>query len=75
MKIETKLSINDECYFIMANVVCRAKITGIKISIGNDAYPYVTYEIDKNPAGSKYTLTGFNDSEVFATKAELLASL
>jgi len=75
MKIETKLSVNQQAFFMMNNKVCEAKIIGIKVMVGNDAYPYITYEIDNNPAGTKYTTTGFNESEIFSHKQALLETL
>lgn len=73
MKIETKLGLNDKCFFIMLNAVREALIERIETSnvIGQSD---VIYTIDKNPAGSQYTKR-LLEYEVFDTKQALLDSL
>lgn len=73
MKIETKLNLQDKCFFLMLDAVREAVICRIETSnvVGETN---VIYTIDKNPAGSQYTKR-LLESEVFETKQELLDSL
>ena len=73
MKIETKLGLNDKCFFMMCDAVREAVIERIETSnvIGQSD---VIYTIDENPAGSQYTKR-LLEHEVFETKQDLLDSL
>ncbi len=73
MKIETKLSINDRAFFLIHGKVHESYITCVETrTSGNNTV--VTYTIDRNPAGSQYTVI-FNGNDIFASKDDLLKSL
>lgn len=73
MVIKTKLNIKDKCYFLMDNKVNEAEIE--KVETRNMfGVSSVFYIINENPAGSQYT-TRFSESELFATKQDLLDTL
>lgn len=73
MKIETKLSVGDKCFFIMHAKVMESVITYLEVR--HDGYgAFITYTVKENPAGSNYT-TRFSEGDIFATKEDLLKSL
>jgi len=74
MKIETKLNISDDAYFITLNKVWQSTIERIVINVDGMGNYRTTYWVLKNPAGSQYT-TAFDESEIFHTKEQLLATL
>lgn len=74
MKIETKLNVGDDAFFLTGSAVRKSTITRIDISAVNTKFFDVTYTVKENPAGSQYT-TRFNNSDIFPTKEALLASL
>ena len=73
MIIETKLNIDDKCYFLMNNAVWDAFIEKIETSnvLGQSD---IIYTIDENKAGNQYT-TRLLEHEVYKTKKDLLDSL
>jgi hypothetical protein len=73
MKIETKLSIGDICYFLMHNKVLSSVVKSIRAKYDVNGLT-VEYEIRSNSAGAQYTTT-FMENELFATKEDLLKSL
>jgi len=73
MKIETKLNLGDECFFIMGNKIRKAIVKSINVFIENNKEKLVKYEIEENPLGDYRTY--FYDNELFKTKQDLLNSL
>lgn len=73
MNIQTKLDINDKCYFLMNDAVREAIIERIETSTVQGQSD-VIYTIDNNPAGSQYTKR-LLEHEVYKTKMDLLDSL
>lgn len=73
MKIETKLDVENECYFLFANRVKTGFIKDIQISVLKEQ-TYIKYSIlfkDCDRAETKI----FLEENVFKTKQELLDSL
>ena len=79
MKIETKLDVGDEVFFMQSNKVHIAEISEVrtksKVGIYNTTVTSTYYDIHKNPEGSQHSTSGFTDNELFKTKEELLATL
>ncbi len=73
MKIETKLNVGQEGFFLMHSKVMSSNIISIE-TYSNAHGLSVTYTVEKNPAGSQYT-TRFNENDIFASKEDLLKSL
>ncbi|TYP71505.1 hypothetical protein [Aquimarina intermedia] len=73
MKIETKLNIGDKCHFMSLDKPRESKVKEIVINVEKGCVSTV-YVIDKNPSGS-HNCTRFYDSEIFATKEELIKSV
>lgn len=74
MEIKTKLDINQKCFFMVHNKVYSSNVVEIQTRTDNSKNTFENYTVKENPAGPQYTKT-FNDSEVFATKEELLQTL
>lgn len=73
MKIETKLEIENECYFLYFNKVNTGIVKDIQISVLKER-TYIKYTVlfkDCDKQESKI----FLEDNVFKTKQELLASL
>ena len=79
MIIETKLDVGDEVFFLQNDKVHTTEIAEVSTRTSTNGYGNVTtkyfYTITKNPAGSQYTINGFNDNELHKTKQELLDTL
>ena len=72
MKIETKLNVEDECYFLHSNKVKTGFIKDIQISVLKEKM-YIKYSIlfkNDDKAARIYL-----EEDVFKTKQELLDSL
>lgn len=73
MKIETKLNVSDECYFLNNNKVKTGLVKDIQISVLKEKM-YIKYSIlfkDCDKEESKI----FLEENIFKTKQELLDSL
>lgn len=73
MKIETKLNVEDECYFLHSNKVKTGFIKDIQISVLKEKM-YIKYSVlfkNDDKAETKIYL----EEDVFKTKQELLDSL
>ena len=73
MKLETKLEIEDECYFLFCNKVKTGFVKDIQISVLKEKM-YIKYSIlfkDCDKAETKIYL----EQDIFKTKQELLNSL
>ena len=73
MKIETKLNIKDECYFLFCNKVKTGIVKDIQISVLKEKM-YIKYSIlfkDCDKTETKIYL----EEDIFKTKQELLNSL
>lgn len=73
MKIETKLNVEDECYFLHSNKVKTGFIEDIQISALKEKM-YIKYSVlFKNDDKTEYRI--YLEEDVFKTKQELLDSL
>lgn len=73
MKIETKLNIGDDCYFIENNQIKKGRVEKIEITIREDTYNYdisIYYTVSK-----KGTSTYLWEKQVFASVEETLKYL
>ena len=79
MVVETKLDVGDEVFFIQNSKVYTTQIKTVFTDTKENSYSGIAtsvhYEIERNPAGSQYTTRGFDDTELFKTKQELLETL
>ena len=77
MKIETKLNIGDECYFMKSNEVERGKISKIEIEVGKyysgDPKTHVHYTVDYGI--NNLTEECFEEREIFSSVDECLENL
>jgi hypothetical protein len=76
MEIKTKFNINQEVYFLLDNKVIKAEVTRIDATVSNTGRAWTTYEVralSQQSVGQLYP--NKNESFLFASKAELLASL
>ena len=73
MKIETKLNVEDECYFLHSNKVKTGFVTDIRILVLMEKM-YIEYSVlFKNDNKAEHKI--FLEEDVFKTKQELLDSL
>ncbi len=79
MIIETKLDVGDEVYFIQNSKVYVAEIAEVSTRTHDNTYRNTVtathYVLVDNPAGTHYSVRGFDDTDLFKTKAELLETL
>ena len=77
MKIETKLDIGDECYFMKDNEVERGKISKIEIGVvtyySEDSKTHISYIV--NYGLHNTTEECFDEREIFCSVDECLESL
>lgn len=79
MTIDTKLDVYDEVYFMHNSKVWCSEVEKVYTRTERNSLGGVStkehYDIKYNPAGNQYTTSGFTDTELFKTKAELLETL
>ena len=77
MKIETKLNIGDECYFMKNNEVERGNISKIEITVGSyrsgDLRTFIHYTV--NYGINNLTEECFEEREIFCSVDECLEKL
>jgi hypothetical protein len=73
MKIETKLNVEDECYFLFHNKVKTGEVKDIQISVLKEKM-YIKYSILFNDC-DKNEHKIYLEEDIFKTKQELLNSL
>ena len=78
MRIETKYNINQDVWFIEKGKVVEDTILKIEYNINNKSEEEIKYQFKDSDVlnsfyGTKYRI--FNESQVFATKEELINSL
>ena len=77
MKIETKLDLNDECYFMKDNEIEKGIISKLEITVGSyrsgDPKTHIHYIV--NYGINHLTEECFNEKEIFCSVDECLESL
>jgi hypothetical protein len=73
MEINTRFNMNQEVYFLHDNIVVRAEVVRIDVTVMSEGRTWKKYEVRALSGGQLFTEKVENT--IFASKAELIASL